>query len=131
MRYTTKSQLIKLSTNYTISKINLKISDIKRAKTVSNKSSSLFGVNTALFLKYVWPFYNMHERINSLVFLILTLFQLEIVLWFVKWFCLVLSLLFNLWLNESFGWQFLQNSSSYCFQNLWYSFGWYSSHSEI
>ena len=85
MRYTTKSQLIKLSTNYTISKINLKISDIKRAKTVSNKSSSLFGVNTALFLKYVWLFDNiMHERINSLVFLILTLFQLEIVLWFVK-----------------------------------------------
>lgn len=38
MRYTTKSQLIKLSTNYTISKINLKISDIKRAKTVSDKS---------------------------------------------------------------------------------------------
>ena len=24
------------------------------------------GVNTARFLKYVWPFYNiMHERVNS------------------------------------------------------------------
>ena len=22
------------------------------------------GVNTARFLKYVWPFYNMHERVN-------------------------------------------------------------------
>ena len=22
------------------------------------------GVHTARFLKYVWPFYNMHERVN-------------------------------------------------------------------
>ena len=22
------------------------------------------GVSTARFLKYVWPFYNMHERVN-------------------------------------------------------------------
>ena len=29
-----------------------------------NILSKSWGVNTARFLKYVWPFYNMHERVK-------------------------------------------------------------------
>ncbi|XP_057290056.1 E3 ubiquitin-protein ligase UBR4-like isoform X1 [Hydractinia symbiolongicarpus] len=43
VRYTTKSQIIKLSANHAISKFNLKISDIKRAKMV--KTINLFYNN--------------------------------------------------------------------------------------
>ena len=28
-----------------------------------------YGANTARFLKYVWPIYNMHERVNKILFI--------------------------------------------------------------
>ena len=29
---------------------------------LKNDQTYLNGVNTARFLKYIWPFFNMHER---------------------------------------------------------------------